>query len=162
MDHCGLAKENCTGHGTCVNDASGEPEYSCQCNTGWTGEKCADCPPGFSGDDCEQYDHCGLTVVLCQESTSTCVNAVDGYMCDCLTEDWLGDYCNVSNKCSSSPCQNGGTCIPQEEEYICNCPDGYNATRNCEGEIINFVFFMYFVTCTSLQHIFYLWAVQFM
>ena len=35
------------------------------------------------------------------------------------------------NECSSSPCQNGGSCIDQVNSHTCICPAGYNGT-NCE------------------------------
>ena len=35
------------------------------------------------------------------------------------------------NECSSSPCQNGGTCEDQVGSYICLCTDGYEGSL-CE------------------------------
>ena len=34
--------------------------------------------------------------------------------------------------CSSSPCQNGGVCEEKENNYQCQCKDGYLG-YNCEG-----------------------------
>ena len=35
-------------------------------------------------------------------------------------------------QCSSSPCQNGGSCTDQINDYTCNCVNGYDGT-NCEN-----------------------------
>ena len=35
------------------------------------------------------------------------------------------------DECSSSPCQNGGTCTDAVNSYTCACVDGYNGD-DCE------------------------------
>ena len=35
------------------------------------------------------------------------------------------------NECVDEPCKNGGTCIDEFNEYICNCASGYTGI-NCE------------------------------
>ena len=32
------------------------------------------------------------------------------------------------NECASSPCQNGGTCVDQVNQYTCQCAAGYSGT----------------------------------
>ena len=39
------------------------------------------------------------------------------------------------NECSSSPCDNGATCIDAVDSYTCACFDGYTGT-NCESEFM--------------------------
>lgn len=35
------------------------------------------------------------------------------------------------DECESSPCENGATCVDQDNEYRCDCVDGYTGTE-CE------------------------------
>ena len=46
--------------------------------------------------------------------------------------DWFIFYKIIldTDECSSSPCENGGSCIDQVNSYTCSCPDGY-AGRQC-------------------------------
>ncbi|KAJ8884047.1 hypothetical protein PR048_015904, partial [Dryococelus australis] len=58
----------------------------------------------------------------CQNG-GTCINQVNGYMCNC-TEYFMGDNCQLEyDACSSSPCEHNGTCLSQtnKREYICEC-----------------------------------------
>lgn len=41
------------------------------------------------------------------------------------------------NPCSSSPCRNNGTCVPNEDGYRCNCPQGYSGSRCDQGDLSN-------------------------
>ena len=41
------------------------------------------------------------------------------------------------NECSSTPCQNGGTCTDAVNSYTCACVPGYTGT-NCETGDYNF------------------------
>ena len=45
---------------------------------------------------------------------------------------FLLHYFVDSDECFSSPCQNGGSCTDQINDYICNCVDGYGGA-NCEN-----------------------------
>ena len=36
------------------------------------------------------------------------------------------------DECSSSPCQNNGTCFSDLDNYRCECPAGFTG-QNCEG-----------------------------
>ena len=40
------------------------------------------------------------------------------------------------DECSSSPCQNGGTCADKVNKFICSCAAGYTGARCEEGENI--------------------------
>jgi hypothetical protein len=37
------------------------------------------------------------------------------------------------NKCRSSPCKNGGTCVNSPGKYVCQCPPGFIGV-NCQTE----------------------------
>ena len=43
------------------------------------------------------------------------------------------------NECSSSPCENGGTCSDAVNEYSCSCVAGY-AGDNCETSKFSVMF----------------------
>ena len=43
------------------------------------------------------------------------------------------------NECSSYPCVNGGTCLDQVNEYVCNCIPGYVGVNCQTGKY--FIFF---------------------
>ena len=36
-----------------------------------------------------------------------------------------------TDECSSSPCQNGGTCVNRYNDYLCVCADGYSG-KSCQ------------------------------
>lgn len=40
----------------------------------------------------------------------------------------------ITDLCSGLNCQNGGTCVAQDNEAICNCPIGYYGSR-CENKV---------------------------
>ena len=58
------------------------------------------------------------------------------------------DYCNFVegqvigknmfvldiDECASNPCLNGGTCLDQENGYICNCPPGFTGVHCDNGK----------------------------
>ena len=39
------------------------------------------------------------------------------------------------NKCSPNPCKNMGACSEFENDYVCNCPQGFKG-KTCEGTFI--------------------------
>ena len=40
------------------------------------------------------------------------------------------------NMCYSNPCQNGATCTPRENGYVCRCPEGF-AGPECQVDLQN-------------------------
>uniref|UniRef100_A0A3Q3DZG9 EGF-like domain-containing protein n=1 Tax=Hippocampus comes TaxID=109280 RepID=A0A3Q3DZG9_HIPCM len=48
---------------------------------------------------------------------------------------FLGAWCEVNiDECISMPCQNGGTCIDEADQYHCVCPNGFFGP-DCETNI---------------------------
>lgn len=47
-----------------------------------------------------------------------------GLTCYCFP-GFYGDFCDMEvNECGSSPCQNGATCLDQENKFTCECNPG--------------------------------------
>lgn len=91
--------------GQCVS--SGPEQFTCMCSPGWVGELC-----DRDQDECVTPDICGPGL--------TCVNNEGSYFCKNLS-------------CHAIPCQNGGTCLQEQDGSIpmCTCPDGFTGTH-CE------------------------------
>lgn len=84
------------------------------CNNGT-----CDCPPGYSGSLCQNYNPCYN--VTCQNG-GVCNNG----KCNC-PPGYSGSQCQNYNPCYNVTCQNGGTCVNGN----CNCPTGYYGS-NCQ------------------------------
>ncbi|XP_070566519.1 uncharacterized protein [Ptychodera flava] len=65
-------------------------------------------------------------------NSGTCLNTRnDGYTCNCAA-GYEGEHCETDiDECSSSPCQNGGTCVDGIASYSCQCGPDFIGT-NCE------------------------------
>lgn len=72
------------------------------------------CPPGFEGAKCE------IRVEPCSSSNCAEPNTCRGGKCICP------EGVNCINPCASTPCVNGSTCIDNGNDFICQCPPGYN------------------------------------
>ena len=102
--------DSCEGHYTC-DAATGEKV----CNDGFTGADCKD--RAFSGGSIDPQ--CPDVGNVCKHG-GTCWNKT----CCCL-DGYVGDICETEiNECESDPCQNGGTCIDEVDEYYCLCEEG--------------------------------------
>lgn len=80
-------------------------------------------PNGFTGTRCEtQINQCASTPCL---NGAQCINLVNGYICNCVT-DFTGTNCQSKiNNCLSMPCRNGGICTDQIGSFLCTCLTGY-------------------------------------
>ena len=90
-----------------------------------------ECPPGYSGKDCEQNDdECDPDP--CQND-STCIDNIFDYTCICLP-GFDGKDCQINlNECAVEPCQNG-TCQDLVYDYQCICPPGWEG-KDCGVQI---------------------------
>ena len=84
------------------------------------------------------------------ENGGTCVDQVDSFVCKCAL-GFEGDECEIGKSdetrkrrrilififildiddCADEPCQNGGACVDQVNDFMCNCADGYEG-ETCE------------------------------
>ncbi len=142
-------------HGSCVPEAaSGTDSFTCECDEGWTGERCStpdedggtggsgggkggtsggsggtmDGTAGAGGDACDDVS-CG---------NGSCVAEGDGYVCDCdlgwagehcddviLCEEEPGEHCDDVILCEEEPCVHG-TCTDGATGFTCECDLGWS------------------------------------
>lgn len=57
----------------------------------------------------------------------------------------------VANKCSPNPCKNGGVCFEENNDYVCNCPQGFKG-KTCEGQ--------YWFTMVTLDTLNFNWSLK--
>ncbi|XP_035670069.1 multiple epidermal growth factor-like domains protein 11 [Branchiostoma floridae] len=105
-------------------------ELSCDCENGGTcggdDSQCF-CPPGYSGDRCENQCPEGTYGASC-DNRCTCENGVCDHVtgeCQC-NDGYTGPRCNEAcedpNGCLQCPCLNGGTC---DGNGACVCAAGF-------------------------------------
>ena len=113
----GFKDRKCKGV-TCENGGT--------CNT--KNGKC-DCPPGFTGDRCDDAlitDECTQNPDNCPANAS-CETGSGGFLeCQC-DSGFEGDPtvgCTNIDDCDSDPCVHG-TCEDRDNDYFCDCEPGY-------------------------------------
>ena len=78
----------------------------------------------FFGGDCSS--HCATLAPL-----SINLNKSINYCSIFLLFSAISKPPDNTDECSTSPCQNSGTCVNRYNDYICQCADGYHG-KNCE------------------------------
>ena len=122
----------CQNGGNCMTQsfppASNLDQFSCDCQTGYSGDTC-----NIEGDACLSSP--------C-EMGSTCVSKPGfQYSCSCL-DGTEGENCQIDiDECLSNPCLNGGTCntdsappLDNLNKFSCNCLTGFQGST-CSGEL---------------------------
>jgi hypothetical protein len=78
-----INEDNCVGHG-CLHGSAcvdGDDRYTCDCATGWTGERC-----GSNINDC--------VGVNCTYGNSVCIDGHNSHHCECAP-GWAGNECQT-------------------------------------------------------------------
>lgn len=91
------------------------------------------CPDGFTGDRCDKrQDPC--TPNPCEAGGGECRRQGYDFQCSCPPHR-EGKLCQLErgDACSSSPCQNGGSCRESQDgsSFFCLCRPGYRGNQ-CE------------------------------
>ncbi|XP_078487205.1 uncharacterized protein LOC100180981 isoform X1 [Ciona intestinalis] len=150
----------CENSGTCV--LWGE-SFTCTCARGFEGETCSkdidecasnpcegdlvcvdkpnayvcrmECDPGYTGEFCDvEIDECDPNPCL---NGATCIDELAAYQCTCVA-GFNGTDCEYEAPCSSSPCENSGSCEQIKRSnttsYRCLCNIGW-AGVNCQTKV---------------------------
>ncbi|XP_062592695.1 multiple epidermal growth factor-like domains protein 10 [Saccostrea cucullata] len=154
LDLCSQSTSVCLNNGSCVYGQFNKFP-TCECQGGYVGLYCeamtncsalcynggsfpecngtCPCNSSYYGDSCQYKVDCG-----CENGGVSVPDA--GATCRCVCPvGTSGPTCaiNTTNECSSSPCQNGGTCMDKTGYYTCQCPSeytGYNCQVRCERD----------------------------
>ncbi|CAI8037843.1 Neurogenic locus notch homolog protein 1 [Geodia barretti] len=120
---------------TCADDDRNlsfcEEHYVCNggtCNEDYGPNTNCSCVRGFTGDSCDDDDP---SATFCDENSclngGTCYEVFgDATVCVCLPGYYCRTRCSeVVISCASAPCENGGTCVDDEDysgSFKCLCP----------------------------------------
>ncbi|KAK6979870.1 neurogenic locus Notch protein [Biomphalaria glabrata] len=154
IDEC--ASNPCRNGGRCTQTTVNN--YTCNCPLSFTGQncdtyidhcmpnpcqysKCINLEKGYRCDCIFDFVHFNETHCLPTNNCSTnicrngkCIQDTKSYKpsCQCFG-GFFGEFCD-KEKCSSNPCQNGGTCQNFKNNYTCHCAVGYSGPL-CETVI---------------------------
>lgn len=123
--HCKAPSESeiCSGRGQCSTNFS-LPDFRCKC--------CG----GFRGEFCEKVDYCFSkpckNSAVCQNRESSADGST--HLCICEPGYEGRDCSEIKDLCLSSPCLNGGSCVPEVNNFTCHCARGFSG-RNCQVDI---------------------------
>jgi laminin alpha 3/5 len=118
---------------SCKYDLNSNKVYECSCQTGYTGQYCERCAPGYfgvpflSGGRCSQcqcnnninmidYDSCDQRTGMCQK----CLNNTAGPSCEKCAEGYYGDAIELKN-CQKCKCNTTGSESCDLSTGVCKC-----------------------------------------
>lgn len=151
INECTERIHSCDTNATCNNAIGGIPGYTCECNTGYTGNgySCTDInecdsTPCHENADCTNIDgsyHCdcveghfgeGHDCTVCHELSTWSEEGYDvtamAAVCPCNTGyEGDGSVCTDIDECDrgTDTCDPNATCTNTDGWYICKCNPGY-------------------------------------
>ncbi|KAK2824054.1 hypothetical protein Q5P01_021229 [Channa striata] len=99
----------CLNNGVC--EQKGKGKFKCEC------------PKPFHGKRCEK----GRNICrrgLCGRGECVLTSSPPFYQCKCK-EPFQPPDCKTVSVCEPNPCRNGGKCIRDNNDFDCQCPQGY-------------------------------------
>ncbi|XP_004559752.3 factor VII-activating protease [Maylandia zebra] len=99
----------CLNNGVCKE--KGKRKFKCDCPKPYKGKKCERGPRICKRGQCG-YGECVLT------------STPPHYECKCKRPFQPPD-CKTISVCNPNPCKNGGTCVRDENDFDCHCPEGF-------------------------------------
>ncbi len=109
-------------NGLC-NNFENEYGYTCGCDAGWTGRVCDE-----SVNDCVNPD-CNY---------GSCIDAHQGYTCNCTGTGFEGDNCEINiYDCEYDSCNHRGECQDQIKGFSCDCYGRWGGDTCLENSPIN-------------------------
>ncbi|XP_069105610.1 fibropellin-1-like [Argopecten irradians] len=159
------ANQPCKNGGVC--SVSGD-SFQCACQSGFTGSTCETVVKPCDAKPCQNNGQCLNKVSGSNQYTCVCVDGYKGTNCEtidkqcaagqwkcadgqCIANEFRCDYrithCNdksdeagCPNRCLPNPCQNGGKCENEKDNFKCTCANGFTGATCTET-----------LTCTTSQ-----------
>ncbi|CAL1578321.1 unnamed protein product [Knipowitschia caucasica] len=114
----GLCNPNpCRNNGVCKEKEKGKRKFKC------------DCPKPFKGKKCEQGPRRCIKG-RCGRGECVVTSRPPYYECKCK-KPFLPPNCVQYSICDPNPCQNGGTCVRDGNDFNCACSKGFSG-RYCK------------------------------
>ncbi|MDH5672363.1 MAG: hypothetical protein OEZ06_09450 [Myxococcales bacterium] len=116
----------CGANTQCIDD--GDENHRCACAPGFQAGPDQDLA---LGGDCADSDECAADPPVCDGQSSTCINAVGGFVCECKQGFARSSgLCVNVDECAGGPlagsgCDPNADCLDRNPGYECSCRQGY-------------------------------------